>query len=139
MACLRNASIVRRVWCSANVNYVKKVVFPLEILPWTSLVAALFHTAISVLGVVSGGVDVNASCAVDNSITAGGMVAVCGVGIMGISWFLASIGVYLRDVAQITGLVTTVLLFMSPVFYPLSALPEKYQVMLLLESADFYY
>ena len=46
---------------------------------------------------------------------------------LGLSWLLASLGVYLRDIAQIIGVVTTVLMFLSPIFYPISALPAEYQ------------
>ncbi|SUC99324.1 ABC transporter [Pseudomonas aeruginosa] len=52
--------------------------------------------------------------------------------IMGLSWSLASLGVYLRDVSQIIGVVTSVLMFMSPIFYPVSALPENYRHLLYL-------
>ena len=50
---------------------------------------------------------------------------------IGISWILASLGVYLRDVAQVVGVATTAMMFMSPIFYPLSALPQQYQLILL--------
>jgi lipopolysaccharide transport system permease protein len=52
--------------------------------------------------------------------------------ILGFSWFLASLGVYLRDVSQITVLAVNALMFVSPIFFPLSALPEQYQDILLL-------
>ncbi|MDP1703290.1 MAG: ABC transporter permease, partial [Sulfurimicrobium sp.] len=52
-------------------------------------------------------------------------------------WFLAATGVYLRDVAQTTGLVTTVLMFLSPVFYPITALPEAYRSLLYLNPLTF--
>lgn len=52
--------------------------------------------------------------------------------IIGLSWVLASLGVYLRDVSQFVGILTTVLMFLSPIFYPVSALPEAYQSFLLL-------
>ncbi len=52
--------------------------------------------------------------------------------IMGLSWALASLGVYLRDVSQLIGLLTTVMMFLSPVFYPVTALPEKYRHFLFL-------
>jgi lipopolysaccharide transport system permease protein len=51
---------------------------------------------------------------------------------MGVSWFLASIGVYLRDVAQFVGLLTTALMFLSPIFYPVSALPERLRSLITL-------
>jgi lipopolysaccharide transport system permease protein len=51
---------------------------------------------------------------------------------LGIAWFLAALGVFVRDIGQITGVFTTVLMFLSAVFYPLSALPEVYQNLLML-------
>lgn len=52
--------------------------------------------------------------------------------VMGLSWGLASLGVYLRDVSQFIGILTTVLMFLSPIFYPSSALPQQYAHILLL-------
>jgi lipopolysaccharide transport system permease protein len=57
--------------------------------------------------------------------------------IMGISWFLAALGVYLRDVAQIVGVSTTVLMFLTPIFYPVSAIPEKYRVFIYVSPLTF--
>jgi lipopolysaccharide transport system permease protein len=51
---------------------------------------------------------------------------------MGFSWLLASLGVYLRDVTQIINIITTTLMFLSPIFYPVSALPAEYQFLLNL-------
>jgi lipopolysaccharide transport system permease protein len=56
---------------------------------------------------------------------------------MGFSWFIASLGVYLRDIGQVTGVFTVILLFLSPVFYPLSMLPSKYQGYLELNPLAF--
>ena len=56
---------------------------------------------------------------------------------MGFAWFLAGLGVYVRDIGQITGMVTTILLFLSPVFYPISALPERYQKWLHVNPLTF--
>jgi lipopolysaccharide transport system permease protein len=120
----------------ANPNYVKKVVFPLEILPWVGVMAALFHAAISVLVLLVA--ELLLMHYIPWTIVLLPLVLLPFIiGIIGVSWFLASTGVFLRDVNQITGLVTTVLLFMSPVFYPLSALPEKYQAILLLNPLTF--
>lgn len=115
----------------SNVNYVKKVVFPLEILPWVSMGSAIFHTAISL-----------AVWLIAYLILFGTPYATCflmpliliplALLIMGLSWLLASLGVYLRDVAQFIGIITTVLLFLSPIFYPASALPEEYRALIYL-------
>lgn len=49
---------------------------------------------------------------------------------MGGSWALASLGVYLRDISQVIGVVITMLMFLSAIFYPVSSLPEDYQVIM---------
>lgn len=115
----------------ANVNYVKKVIFPLEILPWVSLGAALFHMMISfcvwlLFYVVLFGIP-HATLLLF-PLTLMPLIFL----VMGLSWLLASLGVYLRDVGQIVGIVITVLMFLSPIFYPVSALPAQYQVWLQL-------
>lgn len=115
----------------ANVNYVKKVVFPLEILPWVGLGASLFHGAISLL------VWLTAYLVLFGVPPATVfyfplIVLPLALFVMGVSWFLASLGVYLRDVVQFVGVLVTVLMFMSPVFYSASALPEDYRELLYL-------
>ena len=55
----------------------------------------------------------------------------------GVAWFLASLGVYLRDISQTIGILTTALLFLSPIFYPASALPPDLQAFFLLNPLTF--
>jgi lipopolysaccharide transport system permease protein len=110
-----------------NVNYVKKVVFPLEILPWVTMGSALFHFMISL--VVWAGLFLFVNHSLHWTIVYLPLVILPLILFtMGVTWFLSSLGVYLRDVGQLTGVVTTVMLFLAPVFYPLSALPEQYHV-----------
>jgi len=115
----------------SNVNYVKKVVFPLEILPVVALLSAMFHMLIS-LGVwfLAYGLFFGVPHATGLLLPLIVMPFV--MLIMGLTWALASLGVYLRDVSQITGVVTSMLMFLSPIFYPVSALPENYQHLLYL-------
>jgi lipopolysaccharide transport system permease protein len=47
---------------------------------------------------------------------------------LGLTWLFSSLGVYLRDIAQGMSVVTTILMFLSPVFYKISAFPEDYQI-----------
>jgi lipopolysaccharide transport system permease protein len=56
---------------------------------------------------------------------------------VGIAWFLAATSVFIRDIAQTTGIFTTVLLFLSPVFFPVSALPEEYRPILFANPLTF--
>ncbi|WP_321952372.1 ABC transporter permease [Paraburkholderia bannensis] len=115
----------------SNPNYVKKVVFPLEILPWVSMGGALFHGAISLL------VWLIAYCILFGMPHATVLLLPLVVIpflllTMGLSWALASLGVYLRDVSQVIGIVTTVLMFLSPIFYPASSLPEAYRTLIYI-------
>ena len=116
---------------TANANYVKKVVFPLEILPWVSLGSALFHFVIS-LGVWLLAYAVLFGVPHATVLLMPLVLLPLVLLIMGLSWILASLSVYLRDVAQFILMVTTVLMFLTPIFYPVSALPENYRHFLLL-------
>lgn len=115
----------------ANVNYVKKVVFPLEILPWVAMGSSLFHALIS-LSVWLIAYVILFGLPHITVLFLPLVIVPLVLFIMGLSWALASLGVYLRDVSQFIGLLTTVMMFLSPVFYPVTALPEKYRHILFL-------
>lgn len=114
-----------------NVNYVKKVVFPLEIMPYVSLMAALFHSIIS-FGVWFLAYTIFFGLPQVSIWYFPFVITPFLVLILGLSWALASLGVFLRDVTQFIGVVTSMLMFLSPVFYPASALPEAYRDWLYL-------
>lgn len=120
----------------SNVNYVKKVIFPLEVLPVVILGSAFFHLLISLLVwlvfyLVFFGIP-PATFGLLFILLFPFMLMVLGLG-----WFLASLGVYLRDVAQVIGLITSALMFMSPIFYPVTALPEDFRWLLQLNPLTF--
>ena len=119
-----------------NVNYVKKVVFPLEILPIVTMGAALFHLIISLVVLIVFYVLIFASLQWTVVFTPLVLMPLIFV-TLGLSWFLASFGVFVRDIGQAIGLLTTVLLFMSPIFFPVSALPEKYQIFIYLNPLTY--
>ncbi len=115
----------------SNVNYVKKVVFPLEILPWVAMGSALFHTLVSLaVWLIFYAIFFGAPHA--SALLLPVVFLPLVLFTVGLSWLLASLGVFLRDVAQVIGIITTTLMFLSPIFYPVSALPQKYQPWLLL-------
>lgn len=115
----------------SNVNYVKKVVFPLEILSWVSLGTVLFHSLISLIVLLLAQLILNHF--IPWTVLFLPLVLLpLFLASLGVSWFLASLGVYIRDIGQLTGVLTTILMFISTVFYPLSALPEKYRGILEL-------
>jgi lipopolysaccharide transport system permease protein len=57
--------------------------------------------------------------------------------ILGIAWLLASLGVFIQDISQSIGLLTTILMFLTPAFYPLSSLPAQYQGIVALNPGAF--
>jgi len=115
----------------SNVNYVKKVVFPLEILPLVALGSTMFHALIS-LAVWLVAYFVLFGVPHITVLMLPLVVLPLLLFTIGLTWGLASLGVYLRDVSQFIGVITTVLIFLSPIFYPVSAIPEKYRLLLLL-------
>ena len=120
----------------ANVSYVKKIVFPLEILPVMAMCASVFHAMVSVVVLAAALLLLNG--AIPWTIVFLPFVLLPLVVLtLGIAWTLAWLGVFLRDVAQPISLAMTVLLFASPVFYPISALPEKLRPWLMLNPLTF--
>lgn len=113
----------------SNSNYVKKVVFPLEILPLVGLLSALYHALIS-LGVWLTAYLVLFGAPHATALLLPFLLLPFALFIMGLSWALASLGAFLRDVSQFIGIVVTALMFLSPIFYPASALPEGYRRLL---------
>jgi lipopolysaccharide transport system permease protein len=105
-----------------HVNYVKKVVFPLEILPLVVTGSALFHALVSfvVLLIFQALVMRVPGTVVLLPLVVAPMLLL----VLGLAWFLAALGVYLRDIAQTVGIAVTALLFLSPIFFPAAAFPE---------------
>ncbi len=107
-------------------NLVKKVVFPLEILPWILALSAFFHLAISL------GILLLASLWI-NGLWPPTLVALPLVWLpllplaLGFGWLLAALGVFLKDINQVLGTVISLLMFLSPVFYPVEALPQDWR------------
>jgi lipopolysaccharide transport system permease protein len=110
----------------ANPNYVKKVVFPLEILPFVALLSAVYHALVS-LAVWLFAYAVLVEMPHATALLLPIIVVPFAAFIMGISWALASLGVFLRDASQFVSLIVTALMFLSPIFYPVSAIPESYR------------
>lgn len=111
-------------------SYVKKVVFPVELLPMTvvgtATVQFLVGSAVLLLALALWkGL---AATALLWPLAWMPVVALAG----GVTFALAALTVYLRDLAQVTGFVSTVLLFLSPVFYRLDSVPDGWKTWLLL-------
>lgn len=106
-----------------NVNYVKKVVFPLEILPVVAVGVALFHGAVSLIVLLAFILAFTGSLAVTALLLPIVWLPLL-LFVLGLAWLLASLGVYFRDISQLLNTIVTALLFLSPIFYPSTALPQ---------------
>ncbi|MDR7135226.1 lipopolysaccharide transport system permease protein [Lysobacter niastensis] len=120
----------------ANVSYVKRVVFPLETLPWVAMGTAGFHALISLVVLLAAQLLLRGEVpwqAIYFPIVIVPLV----LATMGAAWMLAAAGVFVRDIGQITGIFTTILLFLSPIFYPVTALPEEFRKWIYLNPLTF--
>jgi len=120
----------------SNVNYVKKVVFPLDTLPVIAMGAALFHSVIS-LGVLLAAFAMFNGYLHWTAILIPFVLLPLVILTLGLAWMLASLGVFLRDVGQTIGIITTVMMFLSPVFYPVTALPVEFRPWLMANPLTF--
>jgi lipopolysaccharide transport system permease protein len=120
----------------ANPNYVKKVVFPLEVLPWVMALTAIFHALIGI------------------TIWFAGYLVIVGVPkpgallfpvlfvcffplLLGMGWLLSALGVIVRDIGQLTAMLTHALLFLTPIFYSVDAVPPMLQGALMMNPLTF--
>lgn len=112
-------------------NLVKKVIFPVELLTWVTVLSGLFHLLISVaslllvLLIVRGGLPLTA--------VALPLVLLSFLPfLLGLGWFLSALGVYVRDVGQMMSMIVSLTMFMSPVFYSVTTLDARWQFWMYL-------
>ena len=120
-----------------NANYVKRVVFPLDILPWTMVLSAVFHLAMNVL------VFCLLSLLVYQQLSP--LVVLLPLVLaplllltVAVSWVVSSLGVYLRDIAQVAPVVATAMFFLSSAIIPVEAVPEQYRLVFHLNPLTFF-
>jgi lipopolysaccharide transport system permease protein len=110
----------------ANANYVKKVVFPLEVLPWPVVLSALFHLALNVV-VLFVGVWIVKGYLYATALWLPVVLLPLLPVVVGAVWLLSALGTYMRDIAQVMPPVSTALLFLSSAIVPVQAVPEGYR------------
>ncbi len=119
-----------------NANYVTKVIFPLEILPWVSSLTSLYHALASLVILAGFALIFNGHIAwtfVLFPVVFFPLLLIATAA----GWLLASLGVYVRDVGQMTGLIVTALLYTAPVFFPLNMLSPKMQHLMHFNPLTF--
>ena len=104
-------------------NYVKKVVFPLEILPVSLMGEALFHGLVSLIILLSGVAIWHHGLPWTVLLLPVVLVPLLLL-TLGLGWLFAALGVFIRDIGQGITVVTTILFYLTPIIYPLTAVPE---------------
>jgi len=119
-----------------NANYVKKVIFPLEVLPVTIVISALVQTCISLIVLFIGLMLFNGGLHLTVLYLPIVLLPVVLLS-LGMSWFLASIGTYIRDVGYVINVFTSALMFLSPIFYPVSSVPSSLKIIYYLNPLSY--
>jgi len=106
-------------------NFVKKVVFPLEILPLVTMSVAAIH-ALGAMLVLFLALCVFGEGVHFTVLWLPLLVVAPVLIVIGLSWILSALGVYLRDLTATIQLVIQFVFFLTPITYPLSFVPEKF-------------
>lgn len=120
----------------SNVNYVKRVIFPVEVLPLIITLTASFNALLSLCVLLGAFLSFNLYVNW-TAIFIFPILLPLAILALGLAWILAALGVFLRDVGQTIMIVTMTLTFLSPVFYPLSSVPVKYRDYILANPPTF--
>lgn len=124
------------VLVTGNSNLVKRIIFPLEILPWPMVLSALFHVATNFL--VFAGLFLAVNHYLHWTIVFLPLVILpLVIFTVGVVWVLASLGVFMRDISQVMGVVATAMLFLSSAIVPVETLPQQYQIVFRLNPLSF--
>lgn len=120
----------------SNANYVKRVVFPLEVLPWPMLLSSFFHALMNVLVLI---VLFSLRFGTPPWTVVLFPLVLLPLALLGAAtgWLFASLGVYLRDINQVTGVMSAALLFLSSAMIPTDSLPAQYRIVFQLNPLSF--
>lgn len=115
----------------AQPNFVKKIVFPLELLPVVTVISAVVNALIAVMVWTLGYCILNGIP--HSSMLAFPLVFICMIPLLlGVGWLFSALGVIVRDISHLTGMLTQTLLFLTPIFYGIEAAPAMLRRILLL-------
>jgi len=119
-----------------NPNYVKRMIFPLEVLPWPMVFSALFHLFTNLLAFLVLELFLDHQF-VWQVILFPFTVAPLIVLALGLSWWLSALGVYFRDIGQVTSVLVTALLFTSTAIMPMSSVSPEIRWIFSLNPLSF--
>lgn len=112
-----------------HATYVKKVVFPLAVLPWMTLATAGFHLLVNLSILLVGQLFIVGAIPPTWPLVFVVLLPAVPL-LLGMSWLLSAFSVFLRDIQQVVPLVLTLMMFLSPIFFPLEMVPERYRALM---------
>jgi lipopolysaccharide transport system permease protein len=107
----------------SNRGYIKHLLFPVEVLSWVSVVSAMFNFLVGFVILMVFAYVLNGPPPA-TALFAPLLLVPVVLLTLGLSWLLSSLGTFLQDLSQGINVATTALFFLSPIFYPVSAIPE---------------
>lgn len=114
-----------------NASYVKRVIFPLQILPMTILCSSLVQFLVS-LSILAIGISIFMQPLTWTIFFLPLVLVPLCLFSLGLSWFVSSLGVFLRDIGHPIAIITQALFFTTPIFYPIEAVPGQLQMIVRL-------
>ncbi|WP_445514598.1 ABC transporter permease [Stenotrophomonas sp. 3(2025)] len=120
----------------SNTGYVKRVVFPLDILVWSMTFSALFHLLMNMVVLLLLQLAIKGSIPVTAALLPVVVVPLV-ILTVGVGWMVSSLGVYLRDIGQIAGVIAAAMLFLSSAIVPVESVPESYRIVFELNPLTF--
>lgn len=120
----------------SNTSYVKRVVFPLDILVWSMTLSALFHLAMNMLVLLLLYLCVKGSIHPTAALLPVVLLPLV-ILTVGVGWMASALGVYLRDIGQIAGVIAAAMLFLSSAIIPVESVPESYRIVFELNPLTF--
>jgi lipopolysaccharide transport system permease protein len=121
---------------TSNPGFVKKVVFPLEVLPWVMALAASVHALIGI-AVWLVGYTILFGVPKPSALLFPAVLLAFFPLLLGLGWLLSALGVLVRDIGQLTAMLSHALLFLTPIFYSIDAVPAPLHALLLLNPLTF--
>lgn len=119
-----------------HASYVKKIIFPLWLLPMVPVISGTFHALISLIVLLLAVLLFQGLWPWQTLFLPFVFLPIVFFA-LGLAWLIAGIGVYFRDITQIMPMFITIMMFMAPIFYPASAIPEQYRSWLLLNPLTY--
>lgn len=109
-----------------NVNLVKRVVFPLEVLPLNLVITSIYQQLVGFVLLLPLAYLINGSL-YWTLVYVPLIIIIEALLYMGSCWIWASLSVYLPDLRQVTSLLLSAMMFLIPLFYPRETIPEEFQ------------